>query len=68
MKLCKDCKYYKKPWYDLLNDPLCTHVLATRTHANLVSGRVTAMHKSCETVRMSYGLCSIDGKLFESKK
>ncbi len=67
IRLCKDCKHYKKDWcaritgygdtFDLCLNPLVTE--------NVVTGRDNG--KYCDHVRKYYE-CGMDGKLFEARK
>lgn len=67
LRLCKDCKWYKKDWsaritgfgdtFDLCLNPLVTE--------NVVTGKFNGRY--CDSVRKSQG-CGMEGKYFEPKR
>jgi hypothetical protein len=66
IKLCKDCKHYKRDWGARLTGyrdtfDLCLHPLVTE---NVVTGKSNG--KYCDHVRKYYG-CGMDGKLWAAK-
>jgi hypothetical protein len=68
LKLCKDCKWYKKDWFDHLtgagdgNDRCLNPVVSE----NLVTGKVK--DRFCDMMRRTYGGCGEEGKYFEPKR
>ena len=67
IKLCKDCKHYKRDWGARLTGygdtfDLCLHPLVTE---NVVTGKSNG--KYCDHVRKYYG-CGMEGKYFEARK
>ena len=67
IKLCKDCKHYKRDWGARLTGygdtfDLCLHPLVTE---NVVTGKSNV--KYCDHVRKYYG-CGMEGKYFEARK
>lgn len=69
LKLCKDCKHYKKAWFEHLTgdgdrfDTCHNPVL----NENLVTGKVKG-GLFCDALRRSYGRCAEEGRYFEPKK
>ena len=66
MKLCKDCKYYRKDWISHIigsgdTFDLCLHPLVT---GNVVTGKSNGRY--CDNVRKFHG-CGMDAKYFEAK-
>lgn len=66
MKLCKDCKWYKRDWgaritgfRDTLD--LCFHPLLT---GNVVTGKTDGRY--CDSMR-KYHECGMEGKYWEAK-
>jgi hypothetical protein len=67
MKLCKDCKHYKRDWSARITGfgdtfDLCLHPLVT---GNVVTGKTDG--KYCDHTRKFYG-CGMEGKYWEAKK
>jgi hypothetical protein len=67
MKLCKDCKYYKKDWSSHIigsgdTFDLCLHPLVT---GNVVTGKNNGRY--CDSER-KFHKCGMDGKLWEARK
>ena len=67
IKLCKDCKHYKRDWGARITGfgdtfDLCLHPRVTE---NIVTG--TSNGKYCDHVRKYYG-CGMEGKYFEARK
>jgi len=67
IKLCKDCKHYKKDWSARITGfgdtfDLCLHPLVT---GNVVTGKTDGRY--CDNVRKFYG-CGMEGKYWEAKK
>lgn len=68
LKLCKDCKHYKRDWsaritgfgdtFDLCLNPALT--------GNVVTGRFNG--KYCDMMRRNYAGCGEEGKYFEPKR
>lgn len=73
IKLCKDCKWYKKSWFehfigfgdrfDTCHNPVFDPVLSE----NLVTGKVKD-GRFCDMMRRTYGGCGMDGKFWEARK
>ena len=70
LKLCKDCKWYKKSWVEHLTgggdrfDTCHNPVLS----GNLVTGKVKGGH-FCDMMRRNYGRgCGEEGKYWEARK
>ena len=66
IKLCKDCKHYKRDWGARITGygdtfDLCLHPLVTE---NVVTGRNNG--KYCDHVRKYYE-CGMEGKYWEAK-
>ena len=69
IKLCCDCKWYKKSWIDTFvfgsdADDKCLHPVLS---GNLVTGKVKG-GRYCSFVRLYSGGCGPYGKYFEPKK
>ena len=67
MKLCKDCKHYKRNWIAHLirrTDKLdkCLNPIVNQ---NLVSGKIQG--KFCDTQRMSFYGCGQEANYFEGR-
>ena len=68
IKLCKDCKWYKKSWFEHLTgsgdqyDTCLNPVLSQ----NLVTGKVKG-GRFCENMRRPYGKCGPEGRYWEAK-
>ena len=67
IKLCKDCKHYKRDWGARITGfgdtfDLCLHPRVTE---NIVTGKSNGRY--CDTVR-KYHECGMDGKLWEARK
>lgn len=66
IKLCKDCKHYRKNWVEHLTgsgdrfDTCHNPVLCE----NLVTGKVKGGH-FCDVMRRPYGRCGVEGKYYE---
>lgn len=69
LKLCKDCKWYKKDRFEHLlgmgdgNDKCLNPVLSE----NLVTGKVKG-GRYCSFMRLHGGGCTPEGKYWEAKK
>ena len=68
-KLCKDCKWYKKSWFDHLTGSgdggdTCLHPVLSE---NLVTGKVKG-GRYCSFMRMYGGGCTPEGKYWEARK
>jgi len=66
IKLCKDCKHYKRDWFAHITGSgdtfdLCVHPLAT---GNVVTGKFNGQY--CDSVRKYHG-CGMEGKFWEAK-
>ena len=66
IKLCKDCKHYKRDWsarFIGLEDKfdLCLHPLVT---GNVVTGKTDGRY--CDSMRKYHG-CGMEAKYFEAK-
>lgn len=59
VKICKDCQFYKKSFWDGDN---CQHPQSV--FVNPINGKTH--HCSCSSMRS--GICGWDAKLFEKKK
>ena len=69
IKLCKDCKHYKKDWsehltgggdrFDTCHNPVLSE--------NLVTGKVKG-GRYCSFMRMYGGGCTPEGKYWEARK
>ena len=69
LKLCKDCKHYKKSWVEHLifgndADDKCFHPVLSE---NLVTGKVKG-GRVCSFMRLYSGGCGVDGKYWEARK
>jgi hypothetical protein len=69
LKLCKDCKHYKKNWFEHLTGggdrfDMCLNPVVS---GNLVTGKVKG-GRFCDMMRLSYGKCGEEGKYFEPKR
>jgi len=69
IKLCKDCKHYKKSWIEHLifgndADDKCFHPVLSE---NLVTGKVKG-GRYCTFMRMYGGGCTPEGKYWEARK
>jgi len=67
IKLCKDCKHYKRDWNARITGfgdtfDLCLHPALT---GNVVTGRNNG--KYCDHMRKYYG-CGMEGKYWEARK
>ena len=67
LKLCKDCKWYKKDWSARITGfgdkfDLCLHPVVTE---NVVTGKFNGRY--CDSARR-YHECGMEGKYFEPKK
>ena len=67
IKLCKDCKHYKRDWgarFIGLDDKfdLCLHPLVT---GNVVTGKTDGRY--CDHARKYHG-CGMEGKYWEAQK
>jgi len=67
LKLCKDCKHYKRDWGARITGygdtfDLCLHPALT---GNVVTGKSNG--KYCDHMRKYYG-CGMDAKFFEPKR
>jgi hypothetical protein len=69
MNICKDCKFYHKPFVLFIGvEPKYTHIAATNIRTDPVSYHVTVKYEQCDIMRTYCGRCLPVGKLFESKK
>jgi hypothetical protein len=69
IKLCKDCKWYKKSWfehfigigdgYDTCHNPVVS--------GNFVTGKRQG-GRFCENMRRPYGMCGEEGKYWEERR
>ena len=69
LKLCKDCKWYKKSWVEHLifgsdADDTCHNPVLSE---NLVTGQIQG-GRFCDMMRRPYGGCSEEGKYWEARK
>ena len=69
IKLCKDCKHYKKSWVEHLifgsdADDKCLHPVLSE---NLVTGQIKG-GRFCDLMRKTYGGCGEEGKYWEARK
>ena len=69
LKLCKDCKWYKKNWFSHFSgagdgDDKCFHPVLSE---NLVTGK-SKDGKYCCYKRLPYGGCGEEGKYWEARK
>ena len=69
LKLCKDCKHYKKSWIEHLifgndADDKCFHPVLSE---NLVTGKVKG-GRVCSFMRLYSGGCGVEGKYWEARK
>lgn len=69
LKLCKDCKHYKKSWVEHLifgndADDKCFHPVLSE---NLVTGKVKG-GRVCSFMRLYSGGCGVEGKYWEARK
>lgn len=75
-KFCKDCKWIKPSYTDLFRRELSSSFSKCRNPAvvyhgiapDLVTGKVPANVRYCDSARRSEMLCGIDAKLFEPKE
>ena len=69
LKLCKDCKWYKKNWFEHLTgagdrfDTCHNPVLSE----NLVTGQIQG-GRFCDMMRKEWGKCGEEGKYWEARK
>ena len=68
IKLCKDCKWYKKDWVShILGDgdklDMCLNPLLNE---NLITGK--SKGRFCDMMRLPYGKCGKEGKYWEARK
>jgi hypothetical protein len=69
VKLCKDCVWYKKSWFEHLTgsgdrfDTCHNPVLSE----NLVTGKVKG-GRFCDMMRRTYGGCGVNGEYWEARK
>lgn len=69
LKLCKDCKWYKKNWFEHLTYggdrfDTCHNPVAS---GNLVTGKVNGGF-FCDMMRLEWGKCGPYGKYWEARK
>ena len=69
VKLCKDCVWYKKSWFDHLigsgdRYDICHNPVLSE---NLVTGKVKG-GRLCYTMRLYSGGCGHDGEYWEARK
>ena len=69
LRLCKDCKWYKKSWVEHLifgsdADDKCFHPVLS---GNLVTGKVK-VGCSCVMMRKTCDGCGKEGKYWEARK
>lgn len=67
IKLCKDCKHYKKDWFEHLTSmgdrfDTCHNPVLSE---NLVTGKSNGGY--CDTMRKFHG-CGMEGKYWEARK
>ena len=67
IKLCKDCKHYKRDWNARITGygdtfDLCLHPALT---GNVVTGKTDGRY--CDSMR-KYHECGTEGKLWEARK
>ena len=68
IKLCKDCKHYKKDWYSRITgygDTFDFCVNPRLVAVNPVTGKTTGAF--CDTMRKFHG-CGMEGKYWEARK
>jgi hypothetical protein len=69
LKLCKDCKHYKKNWFEHLTGggdrfDMCLNPVVS---GNLVTGKVKG-GRFCDMMRLEWGKCGPYGKYWEARK
>ena len=69
LKLCKDCKWYKKSWVEHFifgsdADDKCFHPVLSE---NLITGKKKG-GCFCYNKRLPYGGCGEEGKYWEARK
>ena len=69
IRLCCDCRFYKKDWFEHLTGggdrfDLCYNPVLSE---NLVTGKVKGGH-FCDIMRRPYGRCCEEGKYWEARK
>ena len=69
LRLCKDCKWYKKDWFEHLTGggdrfDTCHSLVAS---GNLVTGKVKG-GLFCDMMRLEWGKCGPDGRFWEARK
>lgn len=69
LKLCKDCKHYKKDWFEHLTGggdrfDICHNPVLS---GNLVTGKVKG-GLFCDMMRLEWGKCGPYGKYWEARK
>lgn len=67
-RLCIDCKWAKKSWYDIWGNATCVHVKAAPISTSLVTGTKTQERTFCSSQRLNYGECKPEGLLWEPRK
>ena len=67
IKLCKDCKWYKKDWITHLMErsDRFDKCLSPALNENLVTGKSNGYY--CDTTRR-FHKCGMEGKLWEARK
>jgi len=68
IKLCKDCKHYKRDWSARITGygdtfDVCLHPALT---GNVVTGKSNG--RFCDVMRMEWGKCGPYGKYWEARK
>ena len=68
LKLCKDCKWYKKDWFEHLTGggdrfDMCLNPVLSE---NLVTGKVKG-GRFCDMMRKTHGGCGEEGKYWEAR-
>jgi hypothetical protein len=66
MKLCKDCKFYKRDWFEHLfaRTDIFDKCLNPIFEQNPVTGKTKGRY--CDSTRKFHG-CGMEGKYFEAK-
>lgn len=71
-KFCIDCRYFKKGFFEKINDAKCTHSSAKTVEKPAYflvrGGKDKISYQTCNSQRMSHNPCGTDAKLFERKQ
>lgn len=67
IKLCKDCKHFKRVGHRTMDDTYYCDITSKVT-IDIVTGHEKWTHsKTCETMRNEYNSCGPSGKLWEKR-